>query len=136
MLEDHKFIDSKFRLVILAAKRAKQLVRGAKKKINMHAENPLTVALKEIEGGLINFEIVDEANDQLSLEALEAIGNEPETPETDDLLSLAGDDEDDDYIEENEEEDDEVAEDVEAYDEEEGDFDSDDSEDIDDLEED
>ncbi|MCK4819634.1 DNA-directed RNA polymerase subunit omega [bacterium] len=57
-MEDHEFIDSKFRLVILASKRAKQLLHGAKKKIEMNAENPLTVALEEINQGKIDFEII------------------------------------------------------------------------------
>jgi len=58
-MEEHKIIDSKFRLVILAAKRARQLLRGGRKKIEMSAENPLTIALEEINRGLINFEITD-----------------------------------------------------------------------------
>lgn len=53
-------IDSKFRLAILAAKRAKQLVKGAKKKIDMEAENPLTIAIEEINEGKINFHILEE----------------------------------------------------------------------------
>ena len=58
-MDQHEFIDSKFRLVILAAKRARQLLRGARKKIDMEAENSLTIALEEINRGLINFEITD-----------------------------------------------------------------------------
>ena len=57
-MEELKFIDSKFRLAILAAKRAKQLIHGDKKKIEINAENPLTIALKEIEEGKINFKIL------------------------------------------------------------------------------
>lgn len=53
-------IDSKFRLVILAAKRAKQILNGSKKKVNIKADNPLTVAIKEIEEGKINFHILEE----------------------------------------------------------------------------
>lgn len=56
-METPNFVDSKFRLAILASKRAKQLVNGAKKKIDVHAENPLTVALEEIKLGLINFHV-------------------------------------------------------------------------------
>jgi DNA-directed RNA polymerase omega subunit len=48
-VEDRNVIDSKFRLVILAAKRAKQL-------LNM--ENPLSIALEEIRQGKIDFEIL------------------------------------------------------------------------------
>ncbi len=136
-MEDIKFIDSKFRLVILAAKRAKQLVRGSKKKVNMHAENPLTIALKEIELGLINFEIISEADEQLALESLQRIGKETKRRDEQDLLSFAGDDDDDEYEEEVEEEveadedvDDEVDEDIDE------DIDADVDDDVDDYDED
>jgi DNA-directed RNA polymerase subunit omega len=54
------FIDSKFRLALLAARRAKQLVGGSKKKLEVSAENPLTIAMQEIYQGRVNFEILDE----------------------------------------------------------------------------
>lgn len=57
-MENHKVVDSKFRLVILASKRAKQLLRGGKKKVDLNAENPLTVALEEIKQGKIDYEII------------------------------------------------------------------------------
>jgi len=57
---DQKIVDSKFRLVLLAAWRAKQIINGSKKKVNVKAENPLTIALEEIRQGLINFEILTE----------------------------------------------------------------------------
>jgi len=58
-LEQLDFIDSKFRLALLAARRAKQLVAGSKKKIEMNAENPLTIAIEEIYRGKIKFQILD-----------------------------------------------------------------------------
>lgn len=58
-MDQHEFIDSKFRLVILAAKRARQLLRGGRKKVDIEAENSLTIALEEINRGLINYEITD-----------------------------------------------------------------------------
>lgn len=59
-MEQLDFIDSKFRLAILAAKRGKQLVNGAKKKLDVSAENPLTIALKEIYAGKVNFRVLEE----------------------------------------------------------------------------
>jgi DNA-directed RNA polymerase subunit omega len=59
-LEQLDFIDSKFRLALLAARRAKQLVAGSKKKLEVNAENPLTIAMQEIYQGKVNFEILDE----------------------------------------------------------------------------
>lgn len=56
--------DSKFRLCILAAKRAKQLVNGAKKKLDIKAENPLTIAIAEIRAGIINFHVLDEEEEK------------------------------------------------------------------------
>jgi len=53
-------IDSRFRHAILAAKRAKQLVGGARKKVDISSENPLTIALEEIRQGKINFHILEE----------------------------------------------------------------------------
>jgi DNA-directed RNA polymerase subunit omega len=57
-LAENNFIDSKFRQVILAAKRARQLLAGSKKKIEIDAENPLTIAMAEIKQGKIDFEIL------------------------------------------------------------------------------
>lgn len=57
-MAENNFIDSKFRQVILAAKRARQLLGGSKKKIDINAENPLTIALAEIKDGKIDFEIL------------------------------------------------------------------------------
>lgn len=70
------FIDSKFRLAILAAKRAKQLVHGAKKKVDINAENPLTVAMEEIRQEKISFQVLNE--DALELEREAAAREEME----------------------------------------------------------
>jgi DNA-directed RNA polymerase subunit omega len=59
-LEKLDFIDSKFRLAILAAKRGKQLLAGAKKRVDTTAENPLTIAIEEIYQGKIKFRILEE----------------------------------------------------------------------------
>jgi DNA-directed RNA polymerase subunit K/omega len=53
-------IDSKFRLAILVARRAKQLVGGAKRKIDIKAENVITVALEEFRQGKIDFDIMNQ----------------------------------------------------------------------------
>jgi len=51
-------IDSKFRFVILASKRAKQLLRGAKPKIKTKSRNLIRIAQDEVHRGLIDFEVV------------------------------------------------------------------------------
>lgn len=51
-------IDSKFRYVILATKRAKELLGGAKPKIKSKSKNPIRIAQNEVSQGLIDFEII------------------------------------------------------------------------------
>jgi DNA-directed RNA polymerase subunit omega len=59
-LENKDFIDSKFRYAILVAKRAKQLVKGSKPKVDIKSENPLTLAIEEINQGKINFQLLED----------------------------------------------------------------------------
>ncbi len=51
-------IDSKFRFVIVATKRAKELLGGAKPKIKSKSKNPIRIAQNEVSQGLIDFEIL------------------------------------------------------------------------------
>ena len=48
-------IDSKYRLVLLAAKRSKQLQRGAKPRIYSSAKKTTRVALEEVRRGLVRY---------------------------------------------------------------------------------
>ncbi len=57
-LKDYSDIDSKFRYVILASKRAKQLLKGAKPKIKSKSKNLVRVAQEEVKMGLVEFEII------------------------------------------------------------------------------
>jgi DNA-directed RNA polymerase subunit K/omega len=57
-LKDYGEIDSKFRYIILASKRAKQLLKGAKPKIKSKSRNLIRVAQQEVKMGLIEFEII------------------------------------------------------------------------------
>ena len=52
-------IDSKYRLIILAAKRSKQLQRGARPRIDIDAQKhkPTRIALEEVMRGRVNFTI-------------------------------------------------------------------------------
>lgn len=56
-------LDSKFRFVILASKRAKQLLQGAKPKIKTKSKNLIQVAQKEVKQRLIDYEIVQPRGD-------------------------------------------------------------------------
>jgi DNA-directed RNA polymerase omega subunit len=51
-------IDSKYRFIILASKRAKQLLKGAKPKIHGKSKNLIRIAQAEVRGGLIEYEII------------------------------------------------------------------------------
>ncbi|TRZ91036.1 DNA-directed RNA polymerase subunit omega [bacterium] len=51
-------IDSKFRFVILASKRAKQLLKGAKPKIKTKSKNPIRIAQIEARSGLVEYAIL------------------------------------------------------------------------------
>jgi DNA-directed RNA polymerase omega subunit len=54
-------IDSKYRMIILAAQRSKQLQRGALSRvdIDIRKSKPTRVAMKEIKKKKVNFEILD-----------------------------------------------------------------------------
>jgi len=49
-------IDSNYRLVILAAKRAKQLQKGARPRIQHKFSKPTRIALEEVMRGLVPYE--------------------------------------------------------------------------------
>jgi DNA-directed RNA polymerase subunit omega len=56
---DSQEIDSKYRLIILAAKRSKQLQRGARPRIDIDAQKhkPTRIALEEVIRGKVRFDI-------------------------------------------------------------------------------
>jgi len=61
VLEDFQApeIDSKYRLIILAAKRSKQLQRGARPRIDIDPakHKPTRIALEEVMRGKVNFSL-------------------------------------------------------------------------------
>lgn len=54
------FIDSKYRKILIAAKRSKQIQKGAQPRVRVNGK-PTRVALEEINQGLIQFELTDKA---------------------------------------------------------------------------
>ena len=54
-------LDSKYRLILVAAQRSKQLQKGARPRVEMDAQRhkPTRIALEEVQRGFINFSIVD-----------------------------------------------------------------------------
>ena len=96
-MEKLDFIDSKFRLAILAAKRGKQLLAGAKKRVDTTAENPLTIAIEEIYQGKVKFKLLDEHEQMTDEESASLLlGNDEEAIEyennNDEILHSEDDD--------------------------------------------
>jgi DNA-directed RNA polymerase subunit omega len=54
-------VDSKYRLIIVAAKRSKQLQRGARPRIDLDSQKhkPTRIALEEVLQGKVDYSIVD-----------------------------------------------------------------------------
>lgn len=59
-------IDSKYRLIILAAKRSKQLQRGARPRIDIDAlkHKNTRIALEEVMQGRVNFSKTDDDDEE------------------------------------------------------------------------
>ena len=54
-------VDSKYRLILIAAQRSKQLQKGARPRVEMDAQRhkPTRIALEEVQRGKITFEILE-----------------------------------------------------------------------------
>jgi len=64
-LKNYGDIDSKFRFVIVAAKRAKSILKGSKPKIKTKSKNAIRIAQREVKEGLVDFEILQPKKDEL-----------------------------------------------------------------------
>ena len=55
-------LDSKYRLILVAAQRSKQLQRGARPRVEMDTQRhkPTRIALVEVERGVVNFSLTEE----------------------------------------------------------------------------
>jgi DNA-directed RNA polymerase omega subunit len=56
--------DSKFRFIVVAAERAKQLQHGAPPKIKVKSRKSAYIAIREVEQELIPFEILEEEEEE------------------------------------------------------------------------
>jgi len=54
-------LDSKYRLILVAAQRSKQLQRGARPRVDMDSQRhkPTRIALEEVARGKVNFSLVE-----------------------------------------------------------------------------
>ena len=55
-------VDSRYALVIVAAKRARQLQAGAKSLVQSQSKKPTRVAQQEVEAGLVPIELIEEVS--------------------------------------------------------------------------
>lgn len=60
-IDEKPQIDSKYRLIIVAAQRSKQIQRGARSRVDIDIQNhkATRVALEEVRQGLVNFETIE-----------------------------------------------------------------------------
>ncbi|MBI2817588.1 MAG: DNA-directed RNA polymerase subunit omega [Acidobacteria bacterium] len=58
MTEKTDNIDSKFRFILIAAKRARQLQSGAKPLVPTHSHKPTRIAQEEVRAGAVKWELV------------------------------------------------------------------------------
>ncbi len=58
--ERDNFVDSKYRKIILAAQRSKQIQRGATPRVDLDPRKSKStrIAMKELEEGKVNFEVI------------------------------------------------------------------------------
>lgn len=63
--------DSKFRFILVAAERAKQIQNGAPPKIKLKSRKPAYIAIRETATGLVNYEILLEDSGDLEEQAKE-----------------------------------------------------------------
>jgi DNA-directed RNA polymerase subunit omega len=59
--EQTQEIDSKYRLILVAAQRSKQLQKGARPRVEMDSQRhkPTRIALEEVQRGKVDFKIIE-----------------------------------------------------------------------------
>jgi len=93
-VETYGKLDSKFRFVIVASKRAKQILKGSKVKIKTKTRNPIRIAQIEVKEGLVEFDILKtRPEDLLDIEEQVILADAVETHEESDGGAAAADDE-------------------------------------------
>jgi len=108
-LKNYGNFDSKFRFVIVASKRAKELLKGAKPRIKAKMKNPIRIAQNEVRLGLVDYEIVRDRREERRGEEErvllpEDVAAELEEEEESDKEELAEEEEEEEEIEAEEDE--------------------------------
>ncbi|MBV4426775.1 DNA-directed RNA polymerase subunit omega [Clostridium tyrobutyricum] len=55
-----KRVDNRYTLITITAKRARQLIEGSEPMVDIKSTKPVTIAINEIDKGLVDFETVIE----------------------------------------------------------------------------
>ncbi|HHL2033042.1 DNA-directed RNA polymerase subunit omega [Clostridium perfringens] len=55
-----KRVEDRYSLVILSAKRARQIIDGAEAFVDVESNKPLTIAINEIDEGFVNYKDTEE----------------------------------------------------------------------------
>jgi DNA-directed RNA polymerase subunit omega len=76
-------VENRFQLVLVAAKRARQLALGAEPCIQRENDKPTVIALREIADGFVTNAILDENQPQAGLEADEDAADQTGTENLD-----------------------------------------------------
>lgn len=58
-----EIFDSKFRFIVVASERARQIQGGAPPRLDTGSRKAAYIAIKEVEAGLVEFEILEEASE-------------------------------------------------------------------------
>ncbi|MFQ6023168.1 MAG: DNA-directed RNA polymerase subunit omega [Acidiferrobacterales bacterium] len=74
-------VDNRFQLVLVASKRARQLMTGAESCVPKENDKPTVLALREIAGGFVTSAILDETAAQPDLEGDDYTAEQIQTAE-------------------------------------------------------
>lgn len=55
-------VHDRYSLVILTAKRARQIIEGSTPQVSINSNKPLTIAINEVDQNAVEFEIIEEGN--------------------------------------------------------------------------
>jgi len=72
-------VDNRFQLVLVATRRARQLINGADAFVERENDKPTVLALREIAGGFVTNAILDEEIQPAGIEANEDSADKPES---------------------------------------------------------
>ena len=81
------FVQNRFDLVLVASKRARQIALGSRPLVDEEHDKPTVLALREIAGGLMNREMVEEiaAKESGEEEIIDPFAEQPEMPDMPEL---------------------------------------------------